>query len=187
MAGKAVGNKGWFHTPGRTGDRTLDQQLNGLDRLLGAVHGKTALDVGCAEGLISIEMAKAGAVAVHGVEIVAAHVAVGNKLRGDLPITFEVGDANVWRPRRHYDVIAMLALLQKVKDPTRVCAEIVEFAREMVVLRLPPKHAPTVIDDRSGNQPHHIGETMKRAGFYLEHAGYDGAFGEWVGNYRRVK
>ena len=132
-------------------------------------------------------LAKAGAIAVHGVEIVAAHVAVGNKLRGDLPITFEVGDANVWRPRRHYDVIAMLALLQKVKDPTRVCAEIVEFAREMVVLRLPPKHAPTIIDDRSGNQPHHIGETMKRAGFYLEHAGYEGAFGEWVGNYRRVK
>ena len=33
---------------------------------------------------------------------------VGNKLRGDLPITFEVGDANVWRPRRHNDVIAML-------------------------------------------------------------------------------
>ena len=51
--------KGWFVTDGRAGDRTLAQQLVGLDKI--NVQGATVLDVGCAEGLISIEMAKRGA------------------------------------------------------------------------------------------------------------------------------
>ena len=118
MVGKQSVNKGWFSTPGRPGDRTLDQQLNGLDRLFMEARGKTVLDVGCAEGLISIELAKAGAIAVHGVEIVPEHVKVANKLRGDLPVTFEVGDANVWQPRRSYDIVIALALLQKVSPPS---------------------------------------------------------------------
>jgi len=186
MASKQL-NKGWFSTPGRPGDRTLDQQLNGLDRLFMAVRGKTVLDVGCAEGLISIELAKAGAIAVHGVEIVPEHVKVGNKLRGDLPVTFEVGDANVWQPRRNYDIVIALALLQKVRNPTAVAARLAASAIDMVVLRLPPAHAPTIIDSRSGNEPHHIGAVMKNGGFYLEHAGNDGAFGEYVAYYRRNK
>ena len=44
MAGKQSVNKGWFSTPGRPGDRTLDQQLNGLDRLFMAARGKTVAD-----------------------------------------------------------------------------------------------------------------------------------------------
>ena len=187
MAGKQSVNKGWFSTPGRPGDRTLDQQLNGLDRLFMAARGKTVLDVGCAEGLISIELAKAGAIAVHGVEIVPEHVKVANKLRGDLPVTFEVGDANVWQPKRNYDIVIALALLQKVRNPTAVAARLAAAAIDMVVLRLPPAHAPTIIDSRSGNEPHHIGTVMKNGGFYLEHAGNDGAFGEYVAYYRRNK
>lgn len=187
MAGKQSVNKGWFSTPGRPGDRTLDQQLNGLGPLLAAARGKTILDVGAAEGLISIELAKAGAVAVHGVEIVPEHVKVANKLRGDLPITFEVGDANVWQPKRNYDIVIALALLQKVRNPTAVAARLATSAIDMVVLRLPPAHAPTIIDPRSGNEPHHIGTVMKNGGFYLEHAGNDGAFGEYVAYYRRNK
>ena len=184
MAGKDV-KKGWFHTPGRPGDRTLDQQLDGLDTLFMRCGGKTVLDVGCAEGLISIELAKAGAVAVHGIEIVPGHVEVANKLRGDLPITFEVADANVWSPPRSYDIVIMLALLQKLRNPTAAAARFAAAARKMVVLRLPPAHAPTIIDDRSNNEPHHIGTVMRNGGFYLEHAGYEGAFGEWVGYYHR--
>ena len=187
MAGRQSVNKGWFSTPGRPGDRTLDQQLNGLGPLLAAARGKTILDVGAAEGLISIELAKAGAVAVHGVEIVPEHVKVANKLRGDLPITFEVGDANVWQPKRNYDIVIALALLQKVRNPTAVAARLAASAIDMVVLRLPPAHAPTIIDSRSNNEPHHIGTVMKNGGFYLEHAGNDGAFGEYVAYYRRNK
>lgn len=177
--------KGWFSTPGRPGDRTLDDQLKGLDWLFANCAGKTVLDIGCAEGLISIELARRGALAVHGIEIVPEHVAVANKLRGDLPVTFEVGDANAWRPRRAYDIVIALALLHKLKNPTAAAAAFAEAAREAVVLRLPPEHAPTIIDPRSNNEPHHIGDTMRRARFQLVLAKKIGHFGEWVGVWTR--
>lgn len=175
--------KGWFVTGGRPGDRTLAQQLVGLDVV--NIKGKTLLDVGCAEGLISIEMANRGAAAVHGVEIVPEHVKVGNRLRGDLPVTLEVGDANTWAPKRAYDVVFMLALLQKVRDPSAVCARFAAAACETVVLRLPPKYAPTIIDDRSGNKPHDIHAVMLACGFAQTKVLF-GTFDEWIGRYDRV-
>lgn len=178
--------KGWFITDGRLGDRTLKQQLVGLDELFQACPGKTVLDVGCAEGLISIELAKRGAVAVHGVEIVSEHVEVGNKLRGGLPVTLEVGDANTWAPKRDYDIVIMLALLQKVRDPSSVCARFAAAARDGVVLRLPPKHAPVVIDERSSNKPHDVDAAMRACGFAPKLI-LAGTFDEWIGYYERVR
>jgi SAM-dependent methyltransferase len=177
--------KGWFWTPGRPGDRTIGDQMKGLNWLCDNCAGKSVLDIGCAEGLISIEMAKLGAVAVHGVEIVPQHVEVANRVRGDLPVTFEVADANTWRPKRSYDIVIALALLHKLRNPTAACAAFAEAAREAVVLRLPPEHAPTIVDERSKNEPHYIGKTMERAGFKLRESSYGGHFGEWVGVWTR--
>jgi len=177
--------RGWFHTNGRPGDRTLKQQMTGLDQLFAECKGKTVLDVGCAEGLISIELAKAGATAVHGIEVVAQHVDVGNKLRGDLPVTFEVQDANTWTPKRDYDIVIALALLQKLKDPSAACARLAACCLDLMVLRLPPDTAPTIIDDRSGRVPHHVHRVMELSGFDLISHGKIGPFGEWVGTWRR--
>ena len=91
---------------------------------------------------------------------------MGNKLRGDLPVTFEVATPTC-KPRRSYDIVIALALLQKVRNPTAVAARLAARQSDMVVLRLPPAHAPTIIDSRSGNEPHHIGAVMKNGGFYL--------------------
>lgn len=151
-----------------------------LDNCLGC----SALDVGCAEGLISIEMARRGAREVHGIEIVAEHVDVGMDLRGNLPVTLEVADVNVWRPSRTYDIVVALALLHKLRNPTEVAIALARAALEAVVLRLPPATAPTVIDARSGNKPHLIGEVLKSEGFELMHTGL-GHFDEWVGYYVR--
>ena len=184
---KPMKKEGWFHTRDRLGDRSIEQQMMGLDLLVESCKGKTVLDVGCAEGLISIKLAQAGAIAVHGVEIVPGHVEVANQLRKKLPITFEVGDANDWTPKRDYDIVIMLALLHKLWNPTAGCAKFVARAREMVVLRLPPAHAPTIIDERSNFNPHHIGVTMEKSGFELICEAKDGPFDEWVGYYKRVK
>jgi 2-polyprenyl-3-methyl-5-hydroxy-6-metoxy-1,4-benzoquinol methylase len=72
-------HKGWFTTAERPGDRTLDQQLCGLDGLQHECAGKTVLDVGCAEGLISHYLARLGARSVYGIEIVPGHVDMANR------------------------------------------------------------------------------------------------------------
>jgi trans-aconitate methyltransferase len=157
----------------------------GLGDLLDRVRGKTVLDVGCAEGLISMHFVDRGAVAVHGVEIVVEHVEVANKLRGDRACTFEVADANTYALARDYDIVVMLAVLHKLRDPSAACKRFIAAAREMVVLRLPPASAPTVIDARSGGVPHHIGTVMIDNGFMLKNAQL-GHLGEWVGYYERL-
>ena len=190
--------KGWFSTPGRPGDRTIKDQMKGLDWLFAACPGKTVLDVGCAEGLLSIELAKRGA-RVHGVEVVPQHVEVGRRLASAaLPhnedglnpedkrgrVWLEVADANDWIPERDFDIVIMLAVLHKLKNPSLVALALATHAREAVVVRLPPKTAPLVIDARSGNKAHNIDTAIKRAGF--EFAGQDlGHFDEWVGIYKR--
>ena len=173
--------KPWF---GKGGDRTLAQQLTGLNALIQRVPGKSVLDVGCAEGLIGIHLYDAGACAVHGIEMRADFVAEANHLRGDRACTFEVADANRFVPKRDYDIVIMLAILQKLSNPMDACARFAGRARELVVLRLPPKLAPVIMDERSGNRPWDMDTAMKAAGFqrFLTTKGH---LDEWVGYYAR--
>lgn len=178
--------KGWFTTPGRPGDRTLKQQLTGLELLIEKVEGKTVLDVGSAEGLISMQLFDEGAAAVHGLEIVPGHVKVANKLRGDRACTFEEADANHYKPVRQYDTVIMLAILQKLRDPSTACKRFIAAARDLVVVRLPPQHAPVIIDARSGRHPHDINGVMYANGFMVTKT-TQGHLGEWCGFYERLK
>lgn len=178
--------QGWFDLPGRPGDRSLEQQLMALDWALENVAGQTVLDVGCAEGLISIEMAKRGAVAVHGVEIIGAHIDVGRELAGDLPITFEQADCNTWHPKRSYDVVLLLSILHKFKNPSERAAVFAECCGNFIVFRTPPRFAPNIVDWRSNNERHMIGNVFRDAGFRLLRGQHDGPLGEWVGIYQRA-
>ena len=186
LAGKAM--KGWFHTPDRPGDRTLIQQLTGLDPLLERVKGRTVLDVGCAEGLISMRLAYHGADYVWGIDIVPEHVKVAREIRlaGLHDCSFSVEDANTYKPMRDYDIVLMLAVLHKLRDPTAACRRLAAAARELVVIRLPPKHAPKIVDERSGNVPHDIGATMHREGFVLAEV-TTGHLDEWCGFFERMR
>jgi SAM-dependent methyltransferase len=179
----------WFD-----GDRTLAQQLMGLDRLWRRVPGKTVLDVGCAEGEISLECARRGAVGVLGIEIRADAVAAADHqrlhaLKGGPAEScwFQVEDANTFTPAIKYDVVLLLAILHKLKDPTAAVRRYAEAAREWVVIRLPPENAPNVVDPRSGNVPHYIDVEMIKSGFRRDFLGNIGPFGEWMGYYRRIE
>ncbi len=179
--------KPWFITPGRPGDRTLKQQIKGLKDLRERVPGKTVLDVGAAEGLISTYLFDQGAAAVHGLELRPDFVEAAIEMRGDRAVTFEVADANDYEPVREYDIVIMLAVLHKLRDPTAACKRFAAAARHMVVLRLPPKGAPTIIDERSNSEKHDIGRAMADSGFQLKNAGFIGPRDEWMGYYERVK
>ncbi len=185
-----VMKKGWFSTPGRPGDRTLEEQKKGLDWLFRNCADKSILDVGCAEGLLAIELARRGAGAVVGIELVEEHVEVARRMAAGPwyeRLSFNEADANTWRPGGRYDIVLMLAVLHKLKNPTEVALRMARAAREHVIVRLPPGPAPFVLDERSKNEPHNISDAMIKAGFFLEDFSYDGHFGEWVGRYKRVR
>lgn len=181
--------RGWFEMSGRPGTRNLADQLIGLDWLFDNCAGKTVLDVGCAEGLISLETLKRGALTVHGIELVPDRVWMARKLAAQMApgvAHFEVGDMEFWRPKMPYDIVIALAILHKLKDPGACAAALAECAKETVVLRLPPDGAPTICDRRSGMKPHRIGDIMRDHGFHL-HLELNGHLNEWVGVYRRVR
>lgn len=184
MAGKEL--KSWFSIDGNPGDRTLKQQLKGLGDLRDRVPDKSVLDIGAAEGLISIYLVDHGATAVHGIEMRPDFVEVANRLRGDRACTFEVADANDYAPVSQYDIVIMLAVLHKLRDPTAACKRFAAAAREMVVLRLPPKGALIITDDRSGGKKHDIGRAMQASGFMLKNAHYEGPKGEFMAYYERI-
>ncbi len=179
--------KSWFeHGQDRKADRTLKQQLKGLGELQERVAGKSILDIGCAEGLISIQLIDRGACAAHGIEMRPDYVEDGNLLRGDRACTFECANANTWEPQRQYDIVLLLAILHKLEEPGVACARFADAARELVVIRLPPEHAPKIIDLRSDNKPVDIDRVMRKRGFKLGTNGYIGPHREWMGYYERV-
>lgn len=186
-----VKGKPWFSTPGKPGDRTLEQQLMGLDPLFAEVAGKTVLDVGCAEGLISIECAKRGANAVTGMEVRMTAVEAARRRNVDGVTDFYHADAEtftkeIWKTPG-WDIVLMLAVLHKLRDPSAACRRLAAAAKDLVVIRLPPKYAPDVVDERSGMRVHDINATMAETGFFCEVSNYNGPFGEWVGYYRRAR
>ena len=179
--------KHWFDLGGHGPyERTLKDQLKGLDWAFANCRGKTVLDVGCAEGFISLAMLQtAGALAVHGVELMPARVDMADRSRGKHAATFEVGDMNVWRPRRMYDMVLALAILHKLRDPTEVCASLANAARHSMIIRLPPEKAPHIEDRRSNFEKHDIEHVMQACGFNRLSAARSGHLGEWVGVYVR--
>ena len=180
--------KGWFTGLGRDGDRDVNEQMQGLEQLLREVPGKTVLDAGCAEGLVSIELAKAGAAAVHGLEIVDNYIGIAQKLAADagVPCTFEQANLNYYEPGgRRFDIVLMGAILHKLKNPSAVCSVLAGVCDDLCVIRLPPT-GPLIRDLRSEMVPHDILTVMASEGFTLESEG-EGPRNEWQGYFRRVR
>ncbi len=183
--------KAWFDMKRGAFERTLVDQMKGLRPVVdefraSKARGKplTCLDVGCAEGLIGMEMAKAGAIHVHGVELVPDRVADANRVRGSLPCSFEAANVCTYTPKRTYDVLLALAILHKLPDPSATLYRLVHnYCQRLVVIRLPAGRGPLVIDPRSNNVPHDLDQVLQDLGFNLEHQA-DGHLGEWIGVWR---
>ena len=181
--------KPWFAVGNQPGDRTLAQQMVGLDRLVAAVPGKTVLDCGCAQGLISIEMARAGAKYVHGVEILQPFVDTAwRQAEGLENIGFERDDMNHWSPAGspQFDIVVALAILQKLRDPTAVAYRLAGMARELIVIRTPPARDPWVLPPERGRLvPHDIGAVLRGCGWRLSEQ-IAGTFGEVIGYWEKA-
>jgi 2-polyprenyl-3-methyl-5-hydroxy-6-metoxy-1,4-benzoquinol methylase len=138
--------KGWFHRPGiQDGDRTLEEQLLGLAPMLAECPGKTVLDLGCAEGLISRECLGAGAAQVRGIDVLERHIDAARSLALDPHrARFVVANLNNSPDQDDLaclssDIVLMLAVVHKLSDPEKSLREWSQFVVSggLLVIRLP--------------------------------------------------
>lgn len=189
MVARDPQGKGWFEVAGlQAGDRTLAEQLIGLDPLFEIAEGATILDLGCAEGLISLELMGHGAALVHGVETVGSRVETARRIFGARAAAFFVADVGHFAvappagllPR--YDLVLLLSIAHKLGDPRAFIDAAAARCAGTLAFRLP---APILCDRRSGFVPIDVPALMASLGFTEAHS-CPGPRDEWVGIYRRA-
>lgn len=187
--------KTWFPVGRGPHERELRHQLQGLRHVIDEVstaarRGRplTVLDAACAEGLIGMELLKAGAASVHGVELVPDRVKDARRLAADLPAHYEVGNLETWEPRASSDVVLALSILHKLPAPLTVARRLGLACTRMLVIRLPPPAAGheggVIVDRRSGNVPMDLRPVLAELSLNLEEE-TTGYLGEWIGFWRR--
>lgn len=114
--------KGWFIIPGvQEGERTFEEQARALEPAFAQAQGKTVLDLGCAEGLLSHEFARRGAKEVVGFDCNEVILDVARSLGRGLPTcSFARVDLNKLivkhRPTQKFDIVLALAVVHKLHD-----------------------------------------------------------------------
>jgi 2-polyprenyl-3-methyl-5-hydroxy-6-metoxy-1,4-benzoquinol methylase len=167
----AKASKAWFTIPGvQEGRWGLDRQMAGLDIVRRAASGASVLDLGCAEGVVSLELAKSGATLVHGVDLEASRLRVADELfekqcptvsrqfiewelsRFDELFLDVTADSRPGQPRlrTRYDIVLCLAIAQKLPNPAWFLRLAATLCSDLFVVRIP---YPVIDDARSFNDP----------------------------------
>ena len=190
-----MADKGWFKVPGLRpkGDRTFEEQMMGLDLALAEAKGKTVLDLGCAEALISREFAKAGARHVVGIELLASHLEVARVVCKGLPVRFitaHLGDYAARHPApEQFDIVLALGIIHKLHDPSVAMAWAAKSCRDLLCFRAPAKkdkacNGDYLVKSKFGNARCNVPATMRSLGF-VDEGTHNGVRGESVQYWRR--
>lgn len=152
--------KGWFGIAGiQAGDRTFADQVTGLLPHFQVEQGEpftTALDLGCAEGLVAAYLTRErGFRYVQGIEAVARPVAVAHAVCAGLPVTITHANGNDLRSMvmselgpllQSYDLVLALSILHKLRDPNEALRCCAMLAGRRLIVRTPK---PVICDKRS--------------------------------------
>lgn len=162
-------HKGWFKIDGvQDGDRTVEEQLQGLETIADRFRNASVLDLGCAEGLIGKHcVTEWGARKVDGVGCVATELDEARRQCADLPMRFFEGDmreeddlARLFEALdESYDVVLLLSIIHKMRDQFRFLRWALGFARDLVVVRLP---GPVIEPRRIGDAPSHVHKWLSK-------------------------
>ena len=184
-------NKGWFKVQGirPQGDRTLTEQAMGLAPALTEATGRTVLDLGCAEGLISREFAAAGAADVHGIELLATHLAVARQVCKDQPrVRFTCAHLADWigsHPApEQYDIVLALGIIHKLDDPGVPLVFAARSARDLLLFRAPAKAGNGLVASKHTKVTCDVPKILKAHDF-VEEKLIPGVRGEAVQYWRR--
>lgn len=186
--------KGWFKVPGirPEGDRTIREQLLGLDRALAECRGKRVLDLGCAEGCITAEFARAGAQIVVGIELLQTHLEVAREVCKGLPVKLicaHIGDhikRNPEPPR--FDIVLALGIIHKLEDPNVPLRWAARAAGDLLCFRAPAKvrrwGEDYLVKSKHSDRACNVQKLMRQESFENEGI-VAGARGESVQYFRR--
>ena len=186
--------RGWFKVNGirPDGDRTLKEQAIGLKDALVECVGKSVLDLGCAEALISREFAQAGALEVVGIEVLETHLQVARQVCKDLPVRFicaHLRDYILEHPEpEQFEIVLALGIIHKLHDPAVPLRWAAQSTKDLLLFRGPGRESlktwnGTIKSKHTGTACN-VPEIMKSEGFAIEQV-IDGVRGEAVHYYRR--
>jgi len=186
-------SKGWIAVPGirEQADRTLSEQMAGLEHALSLTSGKTVLDLGCAEGLIGREFALAGAVSVLGIEVLETHLEVARKACADCKqMRFICANLEDYmqrhEPPAQFDIVLCLGIAHKLRNPESVMRFSCRSARDLVCFRAPASAWDGWFRAKHGGERCHVPTIMAKQGFTLERH-VAGKRGEGVEYWRRKR
>lgn len=185
-------DKGWLAVPGvrPKADRTLAEQMLGLERALAECRGKSVLDLGCAEGLIGLEFAKAGAARVVGIEQLAGHLAVAWHVSRAWHhvISFQQAHLAEWveaHPQpEQFDIVLALGIIHKLDDPAVPLRFAARSAASLLCFRAPAKATGGVVRSKFTASTVSVPKEMTRLGF-VDEGTFSGVRGEAVQYWRR--
>ncbi len=164
----------------------------GLQSAIEECAGKSVLDLGCAEGLISLEFAKAGAATILGIEREAKHLEVAQHLRFPdgclakfMRLNLKTVTPNYSMP---HDIVLCLAIIHKLEVPEVGLRFAARCCRDLLLLRSGAGSIDGIIYGKYSRKPCDSAAVMRDEGFTLEKT-LDGAEGrdQPVEYWRRVK
>jgi hypothetical protein len=139
----------WSPDMGLFGKWPEAQRLDGLDPLLESCAGKSVLDLGAGEGVVSRRLLDRGAAAAHGFEYELSRVALANRIfDGFAGARFWQADLSNWgdflarnasRLRASYDIVLYLGLHHHLPAATRMdtLAGAAKLSSDWFALRTP--------------------------------------------------
>jgi predicted RNA methylase len=164
--------KGWFRIDGvQEGDRTVGEQMRGVEKALAECHGKTVLDLGAAECLIARQFAIAGAKHVHAVEILADHLAVAAEVvKGLTNVSLQQGDLKTLEPQPvTFDIVLALGVAHKLKHPEIGIRYAATASHDLVLVRMSRQTENGILCSKHWKTNCcNVRDEMKAAGFVLE-------------------
>lgn len=185
--------KGWFRIPGirEHGDRTIEEQSAGLQPGLDEAHGKTALDLGCAEGAISKLFAQAGAREVLGIEMLGRHLDIARRWCRDVPQVRFIKDnlrhyIDTHEEHLQYDIVLILAIIHKLEFPEVPLRFAARTCSDLLIYRPPANAKDGWVRSKFTANKAHVPTVLAEEGFKHEQT-LPGPRDEVVEYWRRIK
>ena len=176
---------GWFDVPGeQTGERTLAEQMRGLEAALMLAKGKSVVDYGCAEGYIAREFVRAGARYVAGYDNNPQFIRRAAAI-GEGSCYFEEVNLNNGVPVKLSDIVLALAVIHKLRHPEDAAHAMARAAREWMIVRL-PLGSRGQFTSKFGGRTCDLPAVMTESGFALD-AELVGPRNELVQYWKRVQ